>query len=226
MKRLSVAIDGPAGAGKSTVARQVAENLGLTYVDTGAMYRAVTWKALQKQADLHNEEEITRIAREADIRLTPGQNGMDVWVDGKKVTEDIRTPEVTSNVSAVAGMPGVRQALVEKQRQMAVAGGVVMDGRDIGTHVLPDAEVKVFLTASIEERAQRRFKEMKRKGYSVDLDQLREEIRRRDEMDSNREHSPLRAASDAVHVDTTNRSLEEVIQTILNLCRTKVGEAE
>ncbi|MFC4078113.1 (d)CMP kinase [Salinithrix halophila] len=226
MKRLSVAIDGPAGAGKSTVARQVAKRLGLTYVDTGAMYRAITWKALRHRLDLTDESGVIHLARHTDLRLSTDQKGVGVWVDGEDVTEAIRTPEVTSNVSVIAGQGMVREVLVEKQREMAEQGGVVMDGRDIGTHVLPDADVKVFLTASIDERAQRRYQELMRRGYPVDLDRLKEEISQRDEKDKSREHSPLRPAKDAIHVDTTGLTIEEVIQAILDLCRTKVGGGE
>ncbi len=222
MKRLTVAIDGPAGAGKSTVARRVADELGLLYVDTGAMYRAITWKALQSGIDLSDEQVVADIAREAEIVLDPPE----VLVDGVRVTEAIRSPEVTEHVSKVAGMAEVRRVLVEKQRQMAKDGGVVMDGRDIGTHVMPDADVKVFLTASIEERVRRRHLEMIRRGYSSDPDRLYQEIKRRDEMDENRSHSPLKPAADAVMLDTTGRSIDEVVSMILDLCRTKVSGGE
>ncbi|OYD09738.1 (d)CMP kinase [Paludifilum halophilum] len=223
MSRLSVAIDGPAGAGKSTVARQVAKRLGLTYVDTGAMYRAITWKALQNRIDLAEEGSLAQLVRETRIRLKTGRRGMEVWVDGMLVSEAIRAPAVTSNVSAVAGQPEVRRVLVEKQQELAREGGVVMDGRDIGTRVLPEAEIKVFLTASIEERARRRYHEWVRRGYSIDMEDLKKEISMRDEKDKNREHSPLRPAEDAVHLDTTGLSVEEVVSSILELCRTKVG---
>ncbi|MDR6224526.1 (d)CMP kinase [Desmospora profundinema] len=226
MRPISVAIDGPAGAGKSTVARQVAEHLHLTYVDTGAMYRAVTFEALRLDVDVTDEGAVARLAKHMDIALKPSKGEVDVFVNGRQVTRDIRTPEVTSHVSAVAGNPQVRKILVKKQREMGKNGGVVMDGRDIGTHVLPDAELKVFLTASIDERAQRRYEELVRKGYRVDWDQLKEEIRLRDEKDQNRKHSPLKPAEDAIHLDTTGRSVPEVVQAILELSRTKVGGGE
>ncbi|SFS94084.1 (d)CMP kinase [Marininema halotolerans] len=226
MKQLSVAIDGPAGAGKSTVARQVAKQLGLIYVDTGAMYRAITWKALTHGVDLTHEETVTQMAQRTDIRLSTDIKGSDVWVDGTTVTEEIRSPEVTAHVSTIAGQSKVREVLVDKQREMGRKGGVVMDGRDIGTHVLPDAEVKVFLTASIEERARRRYQEMIRRGYEVDLEELKEEIGLRDEKDKNREHSPLRPAEDAIHLDTTGLSIDDVISRILHLCRTNLGGEE
>lgn len=226
MRRLSVAIDGPAGAGKSTVARQVARQLGFTYVDTGAMYRAITWKALQNGSDLTDETNMTQLVRDTHIQLKTDKKEVLVWVDGQPVSEEIRTPEVTSHVSAVAGLAGVRKELLEKQRELARNGGVVMDGRDIGTRVLPEAGVKVFLTASIDERAHRRYNEWLRKGYSVDLEQLKQEIRQRDEKDKNRKHSPLTPAEDAVHLDTTGLTITEVVQAILDLCRTKVGGGE
>ncbi|QKG84307.1 (d)CMP kinase [Kroppenstedtia pulmonis] len=226
MRRLSVAIDGPAGAGKSTVARQVARQLGFTYVDTGAMYRAITWKALQNGSDLTDERKMTQLVRDTHIQLKTDKKEVLVWVDGQPVSEEIRTPEVTSHVSAVAGLAGVRTELLEKQRELALNGGVVMDGRDIGTRVLPEAGVKVFLTASIDERAHRRYNEWLRKGYSVDLEQLKQEIRQRDEKDKNRKHSPLIPAEDAVHLDTTGLTITEVVQAILDLCRTKVGGGE
>lgn len=222
MKRLTVAIDGPAGAGKSTVARRVAEEMGLLYVDTGAMYRAITWKALRHGIDPADEQRVAGIARQTEIVLDPPE----VRVDGIRVTEAIRSPEVTEHVSKVAKMAEVRRVLVEKQRQMARNGGVVMDGRDIGTQVMPDADVKVFLTASIEERVRRRHLEMIRRGYNSDPERLRQEIRRRDQMDENRAHSPLKPARDAVILDTTGRSIDEVVSMILDLCRTKVGGGE
>ncbi|SFF75080.1 cytidylate kinase [Planifilum fulgidum] len=222
MKRLTIAIDGPAGAGKSTVARRVAEEMGLLYVDTGAMYRAITWKALQSGIDLSDEQGVAGIARETEIELNPPE----VRVDGIRVTEAIRSPEVTQHVSKVAKMAEVRRVLVEKQRRLARDGGVVMDGRDIGTHVLPDADVKVFLTASLEERVRRRHLEMIRRGFSSDPDRLYQEIKQRDEMDENRSHSPLRPAADAVIMDTTGRSIDEVVSMILDLCRTKVSGGE
>ncbi|GAB2692544.1 (d)CMP kinase [Paenibacillus thermoaerophilus] len=226
MKPFNIAIDGPAGAGKSTVARRVAEALGFVYVDTGAMYRAVTWNCLERGCDPDEDENVAKLARQCDIRLRPGENGQEVWVNGRNVTEEIRSAEVTSNVSRIAQNREVRELLADMQRRMAAEGGVVMDGRDIGTTVLPDAPVKVFLTASPRARAERRFLELKDKRPSLTVEELEKEIAERDRMDSEREVSPLVQAPDAVRIDSTNLKLEEVIGKILELCRTKVaGEA-
>ncbi|WP_124727311.1 (d)CMP kinase [Staphylospora marina] len=222
MRRFAVAIDGPAGAGKSTVARKVADRLGITYVDTGAMYRALAWKALSENMDTDNEEDITHLAE--GIRFSLDPNG--IRVNGIPLSDEIRTPEVSNEASKIAKMPGVRRILVNKQQEIAATQHVVMDGRDIGTHVLPDADVKIFLTASIDERARRRFEELTAKGLSPDFDRIREEIRRRDENDRTRVHSPLRQAEDAIRIDTTGRSVDEVVETILRLCRNKMGGEE
>lgn len=222
MKQFSVAIDGPAGAGKSTVARKVADFFGFTYVDTGAMYRAIAWKALQDGVDLDQELAITKLAESLHFELDP----KGIRVNGLQLTDEIRTPQVSTMASAVATMVGVRQVLVKKQQEIARIQNVVMDGRDIGTHVLPDADLKIFLTASIEERAMRRYKELIHKGLTADLKTLQEEIRRRDENDQNRAHAPLRQAEDAVLVDTTNRSFEEVVESIIQLCQHQMGATE
>ncbi|MFD1424112.1 (d)CMP kinase [Laceyella tengchongensis] len=222
MKQLQVAIDGPAGAGKSTVARRVAGRLGLSYVDTGAMYRAIAWKALQENLNVFDEEAVTQLAEQLHFSLHP----QGVMVNGQLLKEEIRTQEISSLASAIAKMPGVRRILVNKQRDIAACQSVVMDGRDIGTHVLPEADVKVFLTATIEERALRRYKELKARGADVDLDGLREEIRRRDENDRTRKHAPLKQAKDAVLIDTTHLSIDEIVESIMQLCRHKLGGGE
>ncbi|SEN27413.1 (d)CMP kinase [Lihuaxuella thermophila] len=222
MKRFLVAIDGPAGAGKSTVARQVAERLGLTYVDTGAMYRALAWKALRDGVDMEDEEAVAHLAESITFTLEP--NG--IRVNGIPLKDEIRTPQVSELASAVATMPKVRKILVNKQQEIAASQSVVMDGRDIGTHVLPNADVKIFLTASIDERARRRYKELTAKGIPADLEALQEQIRRRDENDRNRAYAPLRQAEDAILVDTTNQSVQEVIEVILQHCRNKLGGEE
>jgi CMP/dCMP kinase len=219
MNPLRVALDGPAGAGKSTVAKRVAKALGLTYVDTGAMYRAITWKALQEYTEPTDETALTALANQVRIDFKLTAEGQDVFLDGVDITEAIRTREVTSNVSAVSAVPGVRDAMVSIQRDLATRTGVVMDGRDIGTVVLPHADVKIWLTASVEARAQRRYQEMVDKGITVDFEQLKQDIQRRDELDSGRAHSPMKKAEDAVIVDTTGLSIEEVIERILHICR-------
>jgi cytidylate kinase len=222
MKRFSVAIDGPAGAGKSTVARKVADYLGITYVDTGAMYRAIAWKALKGGVGTENEEAVTQLAE----ALTFSLDRQGICVDGVRLADEIRTPEVSNAASRIARMPGVRRILVNKQQEIAATRSVVMDGRDIGTHVLPHADVKIFLTASIDERAERRYRELLAKGLKPDFEQLREEIRRRDENDRTREYAPLRQAEDAVLIDTTGRSVDEIVKSILRLCRNKMGGEE
>ena len=215
MKRV-IAIDGPAGAGKSTVAKIVAEKLGYTYIDTGAMYRGVAWKTLRDDKDAPDEA-ILRAVHDIDVRLACTESGTRVTVDGTDVTAEIRTPEVTHIVSRVAALGPVREKMVELQRAMAADGAVVMDGRDIGTNVLPNADVKIFLTASVEERARRRYDEMVAKGYAVDFDELRNEIAARDKQDSERAISPLRQAEDAVLLDSTALTIDEVVARILEL---------
>ena len=215
MKRV-IAIDGPAGAGKSTVAKIVAEKLGYTYIDTGAMYRGVAWKTLRDDKEA-SDEAILRAVQDIDVRLACTESGTRVTVDGTDVTGEIRTPEVTHIVSRVAALGSVREKMVELQRAMAADGAVVMDGRDIGTNVLPNADVKIFLTASVEERARRRYDEMVAKGYAVDFDELKDEIASRDKQDSERAISPLRQAEDAVLLDSTALSIDDVVARILEL---------
>lgn len=223
MNKFNVALDGPAGAGKSTIARLTARALGYIYVDTGAMYRAITWKMLQNRLDPEETGEIARLAENTRIELIPGQDGQRVLADGEDVTEALRTPEVNSNVSKVSQIPRVRELLVAKQKQMAENKGVVMDGRDIGTHVLPNAEVKIFLTASVKERAERRYRELMSSGQKISLEQLEKDIALRDKMDTEREISPLKQAPDAVLIDSTDMSIPEVVEAILDLCEAKSG---
>ena len=218
MKKLTVAIDGPAGAGKSTVAQLAAKELGYTYIDTGAMYRAVAWKTLQQGMPV-TDDLINEVVKDIDIVLDYKEGKTKVFVDGTEVTAAIRTPEVTGIVSQVAALGPVRERLTDIQRQMGAQGAVIMDGRDIATNVLPNADVKIFLTASIEERADRRFKEMKAKGYDVDVEQLKQEIAARDKADSEREISPLVQAEDAELLDTSNMSIDEVVEAIIQRCR-------
>ena len=217
MKNLVVAIDGPAGAGKSTVAQLAARKLGCTYIDTGAMYRAVAWKTLQRKQPV-TDELILDVVKDVHVELAYVEGKTTVSVDGTDVTGEIRTPEVTAIVSQVAALGPVRSRMVELQRRMAAKGSVLMDGRDIATSVLPDANVKIFLTASIEERARRRFKEMQEKGYDVSLEELQKDIAARDKADSEREISPLVQAPDAELLDTSNMGIDEVVQAIIDRC--------
>ena len=217
MKNLVVAIDGPAGAGKSTVAQLAARKLGCTYIDTGAMYRAVAWKTLQRKQPV-TDELILDVVKDVHVELAYVEGKTTVSVDGTDVTGEIRTPEVTAIVSQVAALGPVRSRMVELQRRMAAKGSVLMDGRDIATSVLPDANVKIFLTASIEERARRRFKEMQEKGYNVSLEELQKDIAARDKADSEREISPLVQAPDAELLDTSNMGIDEVVQAIIDRC--------
>ncbi len=218
MKKLAVAIDGPAGAGKSTAARLVAKRLGYTYIDTGAMYRAVAWRALRQNGGDIDREKVLCALRGIEIELAHAADKTLVRVNGEDVSEAIRTPEVSKHVSFAAQMGEVRAKLVELQRRMAAAGGVVMDGRDIGTKVLPDAEVKIFLTASIAQRARRRYQELTEKGYFVELKVLEDEIAARDKADMERELSPLVQAADAILLDTTELSVAQVVDAIEKIC--------
>jgi len=223
LEKFNIAIDGPAGAGKSTIARLVAGNLGFVYVDTGAMYRAVTWKILDEGLGDEQTAEMIALTKRTDIRLTPGENGQTVFVDGRDVTGLIRTAEVTGNVSRVSSIGEIREVLTRKQKEMAAGKGVVMDGRDIGSHVLPNAEVKVFLTASVRIRAERRLREIADTQPDVSLEQLMQDIAERDRMDEQREVSPLKRAPDAVLIDTTEMTIPEVVDRILELCKSRIG---
>ncbi|MGM9925993.1 MAG: (d)CMP kinase [Bacillus sp. (in: firmicutes)] len=217
MKRISVAIDGPAAAGKSTVAKIVAEHFSYVYVDTGAMYRALTLKALKSHIDVEDEQSLYNMLLESKIVLKPSESGQLVFLDGMDVTEEIRSAQVTNSVSAVAKHGAVRKEMVRVQQDLAKEGGIIMDGRDIGTHVLPDAELKVFLVASVEERAIRRHEENIAKGFPSDLETLKREIAARDKFDSEREVAPLKQAEDAVLLDTTSLSIREVADYIKTL---------
>ena len=216
MKKIVVAIDGPAGAGKSTIAKLVAEKLGYAYIDTGAMYRSVALKFLQTGKDF-DKDFISELARTMVIEFKPEASVNRVFVDGQEVTDAIRSAEVTANVSRVAAIGAVREAMVAQQRRMGESGGVLMDGRDIGTVVFPNAQLKIFLTATVEERAMRRYKELIAKGQQVDLAQLKEDIASRDKQDSERAISPLRQAEDALLLDTSDMNIEQVTAKILQL---------
>ncbi|MDA1665521.1 (d)CMP kinase [Bacillus cereus] len=216
-KRISIAIDGPAAAGKSTVAKVVAKELSYVYIDTGAMYRTLTYAALEQKVDIENEEQLMEVVKNVNIEFQQGENTQFVFLNGQDVSEVIRTPDVTNRVSIVAKHRLVREEMVRRQQELAKKGGVVMDGRDIGTHVLPDAEVKIFMLASVEERAERRHLENLNKGFDSNLEQLKEEIAQRDKLDSEREVSPLKKADDALELDTTSLSIEEVVRKIMSI---------
>ncbi|MGD6853432.1 (d)CMP kinase [Bacillus infantis] len=223
IKKISIAIDGPAAAGKSTVAKIAAEKLSYIYIDTGAMYRALTYKAIEAGADLENEDMLMDILTSIQIDLLPGEQGQIILVDGENVTEVIRTAAVTNSVSIAAKHRKVREEMVRRQKAFSIGGGVVMDGRDIGTHVLPHAEVKVFLLASVDERAMRRHQENIKKGYPSDLEQLKTDIAYRDKLDSEREIAPLKKADDAVVIDTTSLAIPEVVEKIMLLAEERIG---
>lgn len=221
MKPMTVAIDGPAGAGKSSVAKVLASRLHYTYIDTGAMYRAITWALLQQHVDITDTAAVQKVLDTVRIRLVPEPNLCRVYVNDTEVTDDIRKSDVASHVSAVAALAVVREKLVQLQRDMAKAGNVVLDGRDIGTVVLPDADVKVFLTASVASRAKRRYLELQEKGSSETLEEIKESIAQRDYTDSHRDVSPLCQAADAVLVDNSDLSLEGTADVIIDLIRSK-----
>ena len=210
MKKI-IAVDGPAGAGKSTVSKLCAARLGYTYIDTGAMYRAVALKVIQSGENL--DENLIK-----DIEITLDESGK-VFLDKIDVTKEIRTPEVSRGASDVAKFGFVRKKLTELQREMAKRGKVIMDGRDIGTQVLPNADLKIFLTASVDERAKRRFWELKAKNFPANLDQIKNEIILRDKQDSEREIAPLAQADDAILLDSTNLTVEQVVNKILELAQ-------
>lgn len=213
-----VAIDGPAGAGKSTVTRQVADRLGLLYLDTGAMYRAVTWYILESGIAIEDEAHIAQALDNCQIRLEPQADSPQcrVWVNQHDVTQAIRSPDVTAKVSTVAAFSAVRQFLVQQQQDYGAAGGLVAEGRDMGTQVFPQADVKIFLTASVAERARRRKLDLEKQGYEVDLSQLEAEIAKRDQQDSTRALSPLQKAEDAIEIQTDDLTIEDVVHKILS----------
>jgi CMP/dCMP kinase len=225
MVGIQIAIDGPAAAGKSTIAKIAAEKLGYTYIDTGAMYRALTHKALELGIHINDGKKLEELLRETTIELIPGIEGQVVLLDGADVSEEIRTLEVTNSVSAVSAHSGVRKLMVEKQRVLGSKSGVVMDGRDIGTDVLPDAELKIFMTASVEERAGRRHIENSKRGIESSLEQLKLEISERDRLDTERVTSPLRQAEDAILIDTTSMSIVEVAEMISQLAKERLNNS-
>lgn len=216
-----IAIDGPAGAGKSSVAKEFAKRSGYIYIDTGAMYRALTWKALENNVDIKNQYEMKDLLNKSTIDLihSSEEQILKVFIDNIDVTTQIREPKVSNNVSFVAEHATVREIMVNKQREIGhnSKSGVVMDGRDIGTVVFPDADVKIFFTASVEERAKRRFKEQMEKGITTDMDELIKEIAQRDKIDMNRSVAPLKPAEDSIIVDTTELSYEQVLEKLTDI---------
>jgi cytidylate kinase len=216
---LKIAIDGPAGAGKSTVARRVARELGILYIDTGAMYRALTWKALQLKINLSAPEELHQLAADTVIDIRDHGDGTRIYCDGREVTSEIRSPEVSRMVSVLAADDKVREVMVEKQRAIASRNDVVMDGRDITHCVLPDAEYKFYLTASLDVRTRRRGQELENQGYEVDLEQLKREIMERDQLDMSRKVGPLKITPDAVVIDTSDIDCDSAVQYVLDIVR-------
>ncbi len=218
-----IAIDGPAASGKSTLGRRLADYLGYLFVDTGVMYRAVTWAVLQRGIEIHDEARVTALAEELQIDiLPPSQNDgrfYDVRMDHQDITWEIRRPEVEAAVSIISAYPGVRRALTAQQRRIGLRGHVVMVGRDIGTVVLPEADLKIYLDASPEERARRRFAELQARGEPADYETILQKVRERDQIDSNRQVAPLQAAPDAIHINSDSLSAEEVFERVKDLCR-------
>lgn len=220
MKTIRIAIDGPSGAGKSTLAKRLAQELGIIYLDTGAMYRAVALKAIRLGMDTRDHEGISRIIRDIDISVKYHDGTQSIYLDGEDVSAAIRTNEVSMGASNVSAFPEVREKLVALQQEIARSNPVVMDGRDIGTKVLPDAGLKIFLTASVEERARRRYNELKEKGLlDKTFDELVAEIEERDHNDSTRACSPLKKAEDAVVVDSTGKTVDELVSLIMDMAR-------
>jgi cytidylate kinase len=218
-----IAIDGPAASGKSTIGHRLAESMGYLFFDTGLMYRAITWLALQREIDLKNEAAVTTLAEDVPIEVTPPsrEDGRtcDVVVDGHDITWEIRKPEVDANVSVVSAYPGVRQAMSHQQRRIGLRGRVVMVGRDIGTVVLPEADLKIYLDASAEERARRRYKEILGRGGAANYDEILSKVIERDRIDSTRAVAPLKPAEDAIILDSDHLNAEQVLQKVEELCQ-------
>lgn len=223
MATIKIAIDGPAGAGKSTISKMVAKQLGFIYIDTGAMYRAVGLAALRRKKDPKSAQEVESILDDLAIDIRHMGGDQQVYLDGENVSAEIRRPEVSVAASDVAVIPAVRLKLVELQRALAEKENVIMDGRDIGTYVLPNASVKVFLTASLEERARRRYEELLEKGYDGTLEAVKEDMSYRDKNDSGRDFAPLKPAEDSVIVDTTGNTLEQSVALIRQLIHERIS---
>ncbi|HHW67865.1 (d)CMP kinase [Defluviitalea raffinosedens] len=217
MKYFSIAIDGPAGAGKSTIAKMIAKKLNIIYVDTGAMYRTVALYCIKHGIQCTDKDNVEKILNQIEIKILYKDHTQRIFLNDEDVSDIIRTQEISQGASDVATIQAVRVKMVELQRNLAKSASVVMDGRDIGTYVLPNADLKIFLTASVEERASRRYKELTQKGIECSLSKIKEEIEARDKNDTCRECSPLRKAEDAVEVDTTGKTIQEVVDQIISL---------
>lgn len=220
--KIAVAVDGPAGAGKSSISKIVAKKLGYLYIDTGAMYRSVTWAVLHNHIDVNNKKAVEALLPELDLTMEASDDSCKVFIAGQDVTDFIRTPQVNNAVSIVASYKGVRQYLVERQRLMAEAGGVILDGRDIGSVVLPNAELKIYLTASVEARAMRRYLEVKGTVNEQTLEDIKDSVMQRDDMDKNRKESPLIQVEDAVLVDSSEMTFDETVEHILHLVQERI----
>lgn len=219
MENLVIAIDGPAGAGKSTISKLIAKNLGINYIDTGAMYRAITYKCIKEDIDVNDIQRVVDLCSRTDVDFVDNY----IYLDGQRLNEEIRTLQVSSRVSDVAKIPQVREFLLEKQRDIGKRSDVILDGRDVGTHIFPDAKYKFFLNASAQERGRRRYQELIDKGQSVVLEEIIEDIKKRDYIDSTREVAPLVKADDAIEVDTTSMTIDQVVTYISDIVR-RIGE--
>lgn len=220
--KIAVAVDGPAGAGKSSISKIVAKKLGYLYIDTGAMYRSVTWAVLHNHIDVNNQKAVEALLPELDLTMEASDDSCKLFIAGQDVTDFIRTPQVNNAVSIVASYKGVRQYLVERQRIMAKAGGVILDGRDIGSVVLPNADLKIYLTASVEARAMRRYLEVKGTSNEQMLEDIKDSVIQRDDMDKNRKESPLIQVEDAVLVDSSDMTFDETVEHILHLVQERI----
>ena len=221
-KKIAIAIDGPAGAGKSSISKVVANELGYLYIDTGAMYRGVTWAVLDSHVDVKNQKDVESLLPSLDLTLEPTANACKVFVKGQDVTDLIRQQQINENVSTIASYKGVREYLVERQQAMAAVGGVILDGRDIGSVVLPKAELKIYLTASADARAKRRWLEVQGTSNEQSLEDIKKNVESRDEMDKNRVESPLVCVEDAIVVDSSNMTFDETVKHILHLVQERI----
>ncbi len=219
MENLVIAIDGPAGAGKSTISKLIAKNLGINYIDTGAMYRAITYKCIKENIDVNDIQRVVDLCSRTDVDFVDNN----IYLDGQRLDEEIRTLQVSSRVSDVAKIPQVREFLLEKQREIGKRSDVILDGRDVGTHIFPDTKYKFFLNASAQERGRRRYQELIDKGQSVVLEEIIEDIKKRDHIDSTREAAPLVKADDAIEVDSTSMTIDQVVTYISDMVR-RIGE--